>query len=73
LFIIALYDLKQYELHLTASLLFLLLSFFAQWGLGYNLREALQGTGIFFGVFLVIYVLGKGIAYLKYKKKAEGF
>jgi prepilin signal peptidase PulO-like enzyme (type II secretory pathway) len=28
---------------------------------------------IFFGVFLVIYFIGRGIAYLKYKKKAEGF
>jgi hypothetical protein len=33
----------------------------------------LQGTVIFFCVFLVIYFLGKAIAYIKYKKKAEGF
>jgi hypothetical protein len=73
LFLIALYDQKQYELHLTASLLFLLLSFFSQRGLGYNLRKAFQGSVNFFCVFLIIYFLGKGIAYIKYQKKAEGF
>jgi prepilin signal peptidase PulO-like enzyme (type II secretory pathway) len=73
LFIIALYDLKEYELHLTASILLLLLSFLGQWALGYNLWDALEGMLIFFGVFLLIYVIARGYVYVRYQKKAEGF
>jgi hypothetical protein len=73
LFIILLYDLKQYELHLTASILLLLLSFLGQRGLGYNLRPALQGMLIFFLVFLLIYYGAKRYIAWRYKEKAEGF
>ncbi|MDR2189720.1 MAG: prepilin peptidase [Candidatus Peribacteria bacterium] len=68
-----LYDLKAYELHLTASLLFLLLSFFGQWGMGYNLRPALQGMIIFFLVFLCIYYGAKRYVTWRFHQKAEGF
>jgi prepilin signal peptidase PulO-like enzyme (type II secretory pathway) len=73
LFIILLYDIKEYELHLTASVLLLLISAIAQRALGYNLRAMLQGMIIFFCVFLAIYYGGKLLVRWKYKKKAEGF
>ena len=73
LFIIALYDLKEYELHLTASIFLLLLSFLWQRGLGYDLFSALQGMLIFFLLFLCIYFGARGYLRIRYKKKAEGF
>jgi prepilin signal peptidase PulO-like enzyme (type II secretory pathway) len=50
-----------------------LLSFLGQWGLGYNLRPALEGMLIFFLVFLLIYYGAKRYVAWKYKEKAEGF
>ncbi|MDR0649943.1 MAG: prepilin peptidase [Candidatus Peribacteria bacterium] len=73
LFIITLYDFKEYELHLTASFLLLILSFGGQWGEGHNLQSALQGMFIFFAVFLIIYYGAKGYVFLRFKQKAEGF
>ena len=73
LFLIALYDLKKYELHLTASIFLLLLSFLGQRGLGYNLLPAVQGMLIFFLAFLLVYFGAKRYVHLKYKQKAEGF
>jgi hypothetical protein len=73
LFIILLYDLKHYELHLTASLLLLLLSLVGQWVLGYDLGIAFLGMGIFFSVFLLIYYGAKGYVSWRFKQKAEGF
>jgi hypothetical protein len=65
--------LKAYELHLTASFLLLLLSFFGQWGMGYPLIPALTGMLIFFLVFLMIYYGAKRYVGWRFKQKAEGF
>jgi prepilin signal peptidase PulO-like enzyme (type II secretory pathway) len=73
LFIITLYDFKEYELHLTASILLLLLSLLGQWGEEYTLRPALQGMLILFIVFLIIYFGAKGYVFWRFKQKAEGF
>ena len=71
--IILLYDFKTYELHLSSTILLLLISFIGQRQMGFSLLSALQSMLIFFAVFLAIYLLAKGYVYLKYKKNAEGF
>jgi ABC-type phosphate transport system permease subunit len=73
LFIIALYDLKEYALHLTATIALLLLSGIGQWVLGYDLLAALQYGLLFFFLFLIIYFLAKLYVSRKYQQKAEGF
>ena len=73
LWIILLYDFKTYELHLSSALALLVLSFFGQRQMWYSLIETLRWMGIFFWLFLLIYLLAKGYVYIKYKTNAEGF
>lgn len=73
LLIIFLYDIQKYELHITATLLLLILSFLGQGLLGYDLWSSLKYGAVFFIIFLIIYGVAKCYASRKYKQNTEGF
>ena len=73
LLLILLYDIKEYELHTTATLVVTIIFIIYQICISIPLLSILQGSLIFFLLFLFIYFFAKGYMYYKYKKKAEGF
>jgi len=73
LLLILLYDIKKYELHTTATLTITILIVIYQICMNIPLFHILQGSLIFFLLFLFIYYFAKGYMYYQYKQKAEGF
>lgn len=71
--LILLYDIKTYELHITATVFLSVLSLFSTLFFSENKLQILLWIGIFALIFLWIYFLWRFIVYLKYKKNAEWF
>lgn len=71
--LILLYDIKTYELHITATVFLAILSLFSTLFFWTDKLQILLWIWIFALVFLWIYYLWRLIVYLKYKKDAEWF
>lgn len=73
LWLILLYDIKTYELHITATLFLTVLSLFFTLFFWINKLEILLWIGIFLVFFLLIYLISKLYVRQRYKKDAEWF
>jgi len=71
--IIFLYDIKTYELHITATVFLAIITLFFTLFFGSNRLEILLWIWIFAAVFLLIYYGSKIYVKEKYKKDAEWF
>ncbi len=73
LWIIFLYDIKTYELHITATIFLSIITLFFTLFFWVNKLEILLWVWIFALIFLFIYYLSKGYVRQKYKKNVEWF
>ena len=73
LWLIFLYDIKTYELHITATVFLAIISIFFTLFFGVNKLEILLWIWIFTVIFLFIYFWSKLYVKQKYKKDAEWF
>ena len=73
LWLILLYDIKTYELHITAALFFILLSLFFTLLFWINKLDILLWMWIFALMFLFIYCLWILVASIKFKERSEWF
>ena len=73
LWLIFLYDIKTYELHITATVFLAIISVFFTLFFGVNKLEILLWIWIFTVIFLLIYFWSRLYVKQKYKKNAEWF
>jgi len=73
LWLIFLYDIKTYELHITATIFLAIISLFFTLFFGINKLEILLWIWIFTLIFLLIYYLSKIYVRQKYQKDVEWF
>ena len=73
LWLIFLYDIKTYELHITATIFLVIISLFFTLFFGVNKMEILFWIWIFTVIFLLIYYGSKLYVKQKYKKNKEWF
>ena len=73
LWLIFLYDIKTYELHITATVFLAIISLFFTLFFGVNKLEILLWIWIFTVIFLLIYFWSRLYVKQKYKKNAEWF
>lgn len=71
--LIFLYDIKTYELHITATVFLAIITLFFTLFFGNNRLDILLWMWIFALIFLWIYYLSKIYVRERYKKNAEGF
>ena len=73
LWLIFLYDIKTYELHITAAIFFIIISLFFTLFFWINKIDILLWIWIFAIIYLLIYYLSRLYVKQKYKKDAEWF
>lgn len=73
LWLILLYDIKTYELHITATVFLAVISLFSTLFFGSNKLEILLWAWLFAVIFLLIYFFTKWYVKIKYKKNSEWF
>ena len=71
--LILLYDIKTYELHITATVFLAVITLFSTLFFGTNKLQILLWIWLFAVIFLLIYFFTRGYVKLRFKKDAEWF